>query len=357
MVLLAAAVVVLCLFSHHVSNGPATALLSDQPGYITPKQGVEYYYVPSSAIKAHQLQLDLHGSTHPPQILDDRPDWLPDKKRISPFPQGSAPPNTNRTCALSSLVLQASLIFTQWSECGYLHFEHGPNFLNAGGKRHTIMVGSPNAVITAPFNDTACTLDKMDKEPCRSESVRYLARDEPDAVKTCVGRIKGLSQTCDLYTRWVLLLSLFVGICIPRLTFLLIPRKYSISLCSVASVHLRLHLRLRAPARSGAFCVREKRLAEMKKGFTETFAGLGCFFWVGGLGGSEWVWGWLVWWCLTDVDPESQVRLHYPPLSPTCSSSSTPSLRARVCLPISLFLGVPLCSLSLCLSLCLSPSP
>jgi len=41
----------------------------------------------------------------------------------------------------------------------------------------------------------------MDSEPCVSESVRLLVRNNPDALRTCVARVRGLSQTCDVYDR------------------------------------------------------------------------------------------------------------------------------------------------------------
>ena len=90
----------------------------------------------------------------------------------------------------------------------------------------------------APLNDSRCTPDAMDGDPCLSESVRLLARyvrsprhqpaacrpgnadlvltcarcvsvmrrsvrirDDMDALRTCLGRVRGLTQTCKAYDR------------------------------------------------------------------------------------------------------------------------------------------------------------
>eukprot|EP00291_Cryptomonas_curvata_P025673 CAMPEP_0172175262 /NCGR_PEP_ID=MMETSP1050-20130122/14123_1 /TAXON_ID=233186 /ORGANISM="Cryptomonas curvata, Strain CCAP979/52" /LENGTH=187 /DNA_ID=CAMNT_0012847331 /DNA_START=429 /DNA_END=989 /DNA_ORIENTATION=+ len=92
------------------------------------------------------------------------------------------------------LIEQANLVFAGWDQCGYI-LNAGPNLQLIVGNGH------PDAAISGPPNSTGCTADKMGTEPCRTEFVRTLARNDPASLQNCVGRVRGLSQTCRTYTR------------------------------------------------------------------------------------------------------------------------------------------------------------
>mmetsp|Transcript_46786 Transcript_46786/g.124290 ORF Transcript_46786/g.124290 Transcript_46786/m.124290 type:complete len:201 (+) Transcript_46786:432-1034(+) len=59
----------------------------------------------------------------------------------------------------------------------------------------------PDSVISGPANNTYCTPNRMNKPPCNVEWVRTLARNDPSSFRTCLGKIKGVSETCSAFDK------------------------------------------------------------------------------------------------------------------------------------------------------------
>jgi len=94
-----------------------------------------------------------------------------------------------RTCAISSLVQQAKAIFPRWNKCGYLLEDKG----ETDDPKYDFV---DDGVISAPFNDTQCTPDNIEKPPCNKLSIRTLLRGTKQSLVDCMMSIEGLSQTC-----------------------------------------------------------------------------------------------------------------------------------------------------------------
>ncbi|EKX46015.1 hypothetical protein GUITHDRAFT_138502 [Guillardia theta CCMP2712] len=97
-----------------------------------------------------------------------------------------------RTCAISSLVRQAKAIFPRWNKCGYILEDKG----EADDPKYDFV---KDGVISAPFNDTECTPDNIDKPPCSKLSIRTVLRGNAQSLIDCMMSIEGLSETCNTF--------------------------------------------------------------------------------------------------------------------------------------------------------------
>mmetsp|Transcript_76464 Transcript_76464/g.205924 ORF Transcript_76464/g.205924 Transcript_76464/m.205924 type:complete len:270 (+) Transcript_76464:353-1162(+) len=107
--------------------------------------------------------------------------------------QTTAPPGAIRSCAISSLTLQAKLVINGWGECGYL-LEEGDKLklTNGTGVMKT-------SVISGPPNNTLCTPNMMGTKDCAIKFTRTVFRNTRQTLRDCIGKVKGVSQTCDAY--------------------------------------------------------------------------------------------------------------------------------------------------------------
>mmetsp|Transcript_57770 Transcript_57770/g.151993 ORF Transcript_57770/g.151993 Transcript_57770/m.151993 type:complete len:235 (+) Transcript_57770:419-1123(+) len=104
-----------------------------------------------------------------------------------------APPGAFRSCAISSLILQAKLVFNGWGDCGYMLDEAEEfNLKNVSGEIHRM-------VISAPPNHTDCTPNMMGEQDCITKFVRTTWRNSPNALARCLSKVRGVSQTCKAY--------------------------------------------------------------------------------------------------------------------------------------------------------------
>jgi len=115
--------------------------------------------------------------------------------------QTVAPKGSVRSCAISSLQMQATLVLHGWGICGYMLHPVSETSQHPTMGFITNVTDGPDASISGPPNNTYCTPDRMDKPPCNTEWVRTLARNDPSSFKACLGKIKGVSQTCDTFDR------------------------------------------------------------------------------------------------------------------------------------------------------------
>lgn len=109
--------------------------------------------------------------------------------------QTIAPLGAYRSCAISSLILQAQLVINGWGVCGYL-LEEADEFNLANSSSPSIV----QTVISGPPNSTECTPKMMGSDPdCAAKFVRTLLRNDPITLKQCLAKVKGVSQTCTAY--------------------------------------------------------------------------------------------------------------------------------------------------------------
>jgi len=90
-----------------------------------------------------------------------------------------------RSCGISSLVQQSMAIFPRWDNCGYLMSDK---------------VGQPG-FIAPPEDDLECTPKMMEKAPCNKATLRSLKSGSISGLRQCMQGIKGLSQTCETFSK------------------------------------------------------------------------------------------------------------------------------------------------------------
>lgn len=109
--------------------------------------------------------------------------------------QTTAPKGAIRSCAISSLILQAELVFNGWGKCGYM--------LNEGADLKLLNVSDSieATVISGPPNNTKCTPKMMRTKECATKFVRTTYRNSQTVLRSCLAKVKGVSETCAAYKK------------------------------------------------------------------------------------------------------------------------------------------------------------
>jgi len=109
--------------------------------------------------------------------------------------QTTAPKGAIRSCAISSLILQAELVFNGWGKCGYM--------LDEGADLKLVNVSDSieTTVISGPPNNTKCTPKMMRTKECATKFVRTTYRNSPTVLRSCLAKVKGVSETCAAYKK------------------------------------------------------------------------------------------------------------------------------------------------------------
>ena len=200
----------------HVLYVPATSVAAKTQQHVPAGMHVEY--VPATSVAAKTQQQQQQNMRSPVSSLARQPCQSPHEKcwtdaNGEPYDMTAEPAegadeadlslggsdvneadeafaiahpfDGERSCGIQSLVDQAHAIFPRWDACGYMmgnkHFSYG--------------------YISAPEDDTSCTLKKMEKPPCNRLTLRKLKEGSLTGLRQCLSSIKGLSQTCDTFDK------------------------------------------------------------------------------------------------------------------------------------------------------------